>query len=581
MKSLLKRIYFLNLGLKNKYDQEQKIGQRLFLINIVIVLFLAFFIFYDFVVDFIISHRYSLANIPVFLFWANSVVCLLFIWKKKLLPAKLLSVFLPPVFILSYIFIEDVTCGYFLWQPIALIGLSIIPVLVFDYRKEKALLVVSAITYLLIISFYDRILSMGVNSYYTELYLELNTNPFIYKSVQIAIFAFIFTASYYAIKINNHQQLINERINEALLRERNNLEALNAEMQAQRNAINKSASLVITDEEGNIQFTNNNFCIATGYSNKELIGKNPRILNSGYHDDSFFRDLWQTIKSGEVWRGEIRNKKKDNTYYWLDTAIAPIFNRANNQKGYLAIRFDCTVRKKYERELKELNKSNKNLIYSIAHDLRSPFLNFKSLLSLNKLNLLKEKESEKVIDQLIQDCEYSLILIDELVMAGSIENINYALEKKKIYLNEFLDKSIAQFDEQINKMHFTILKDYQKDLPMAEINEDKFNRTIRNLVLNAIKFTPPKGQIEVKTKLVPDNKILISISDSGIGISKEIQPYIFDKFTKFSKQGLNGERSSGLGLWIAKRIIELHEGEINVESAVGKGTTFSILLPKC
>jgi PAS domain S-box-containing protein len=350
-------------------------------------------------------------------------------------------------------------------------------------------------------------------------------------------------------------------------------------MQAQRNAINESASLVITDEKGDIQFTNNNFCITTGYSNKELIGKNPRILNSGYHDDAFFRDLWKTIKSGKVWRGEIQNKRKDNSYYWLDTAIAPIFNRSNNQKGYLAIRFDCTKRKEYEAELEKLNKSNKNLIYSVAHDLKGPFLNFQSLLSLNNLCLLTKEEGEKIINQLIRDSNYSLKLLEELLMAGRMENPNYVLLKKKVNLNKFLKKLIRQFDEQAKNRHLKIKSDFQENIPFIEINEDKFNRAIRNLLSNALKFTPEKGQILIKTKLKSNNIVLISIIDSGIGIPKENQKYIFDRFTKYSNPGLNGEKSSGLGLWIVKRIIELHEGEISVKSEVNKGTTFTVFLP--
>ncbi len=579
MKSILKHIYFLNLGIRNKYEKKEKIRQRLLLINIIIFLFLTFFVFYDFIVDFLISHNYSQANAPVLIFWLSSLSSIWLIKKSRLLASKLLTAFLPPLITISYIFIDNVTCGHFLWQPIALIGFSIIPVLVFDYKKEKTLLLVSTIINLLYIIFYDRILSMGVNSYHVSLYHELNTNPFIYKAVQVSIFLFLFALIYFSIRINNYQQLINERINKSLSRERDTYANLNAEMQAQRNAINKSASLVITDENGYIQFANNNFCNTTGYSSKELIGKNPRIFNSGYHDEKFFRDLWQTIKNGKVWRGEIKNKRKDNSLYWLDTAIAPIFNRNNNQKGYLSIRFDCTKRKEYENELEKLNKSNKNLIYSVAHDLKTPFLNFRSLLKLNKFCLLNEKECLDVMNQLISDSDYSLRLVNELLIAGSLEGQDIHLKKKKIHLNEFLTKTIHQFDKQVISKQLNVESDFQEDIPSIRINEDKFERAIGNLLLNAIKFTPKKGQILVKTKLRKDNSVMISVSDSGIGISKEIQQDIFNRFTKYGKTGLNQEKSSGLGLWIVKRIIELHGGKITVKSTLNKGATFSILLP--
>lgn len=212
----------------------------------------------------------------------------------------------------------------------------------------------------------------------------------------------------------------------------------------------------------------------------------------------------------------------------------------------------------------------------VAHDLRSPINSVTALVDLSKTATSKE-EREEYSNMILEACNDARNIIKDLILTVKGES-DQGLQLKDVNLNLFLSEIQQSWTHQLRD-NKKMLLNLPEDIINAAIDRDKILRVFDNLITNAIKFTEHSATIHLKLSTLDKDKIKITIADDGIGIPEDMLPYLFDRFSKAGRLGLNGEKSHGLGLNICKQIVTQHNGKISVDSIVGKGTQFHITLP--
>lgn len=344
-------------------------------------------------------------------------------------------------------------------------------------------------------------------------------------------------------------------------------------------ALDEHAIVAITDKLGKITYVNDKFCAISKYARAELLGNNHRIINSGYHSKEFMRNLWQTIRNGKVWHGDIRNRAKDGSIYWVNTTIVPFLDNAGTPFQYIAIRAEITERKLLEEKnagiLKELTDTNQELAdfaYIVSHDLKAPLRGINSL-----ANWLVEDYSDKLgtegkqlLDLMIGRTRRLGKLVDG-ILAYSRAGRNPA-SSETIDLNLIVHDTI---DLLTPPPHITV--EITTPLPQVTLEYYKAQQIFQNLISNAIKFMDkPIGRITI-TAAKECSDWHFTVADNGPGIDSKYFKKIFELFETLNN--CNEAESTGVGLSLVKRIVESHGGAIWVESTVNAGTAFHFTLP--
>ena len=330
-----------------------------------------------------------------------------------------------------------------------------------------------------------------------------------------------------------------------------------------KNALDEATTIVITDKEGIINYVNQKFCEISKFSEKELLGKTPRILKSGHHSQEFYSNLWKTISNGKIWTGDIQNKAKDGTFYWLKTTIIPVFDENQNIRNYISIRTDITPQIELSKKLVKAERlaSIGQLASRMSHDIRNPLSviqvsleNLKILYGAGATQLIQIEKIERSIGRITHQIDDVLDFVRE-----------QPLELKMTKLSEIIVESMDSL---------IVPNNVQLILPKNDIgllcDKKQFSIVLNNLILNGIQAINGAGTIEI---IVEENHdvTVIRIQDSGIGISKENLDKIFEPLFTTKQKG------TGLGLASVKSIIASHEGMISVTSPP---TIFTIRLPK-
>jgi PAS domain S-box-containing protein len=347
-----------------------------------------------------------------------------------------------------------------------------------------------------------------------------------------------------------------------------------------------SSTIVITDLNGNIEYVNPSFFETTGYTEAEAIGQNPRVLKSGLMAPEIYRELWETIQAGKVWRGELYNKKKDGSLYWEWATITAIKNDKGIITNYIAIKEDITERKKMQAELilalekaEESDRLKSAFLANMSHEIRTPLnsiIGFSELLSDPDFN---EDERAEFIKTIIDNGNSLLLIISDIMDFSMLEAGQMKIRKEEISTKKLMAELLSDYskkanqkgielrlDESVHNIDFTFENDYYR-----------IKQIFNNLISNALKFTH-EGSIEIGYKVSGEN-IEFHVKDTGIGIAPEFHQAIFERFRQVDTAKTRKYGGNGLGLAISKNLAELLGGKIWLESEPDKYSDFHFTIP--
>jgi len=360
-------------------------------------------------------------------------------------------------------------------------------------------------------------------------------------------------------------------------------------------ALDESAIVAITDQKGIITHVNDNFCKISKYDREDLIGQDHRIINSGFHPKTMIRDLWVTIAHGKIWRGELKNKAKDGSYYWVDTTIVPFLNESGKPYQYVAIRADITHRKKVEEEFHKLNEELEDRVnlrtvqlesarkemeafaYSVSHDLRAPLRGVLGFTSMLEDDYGSQLDSEgQRITSIIKNSTLKMgQLIDDLLAfsrTGKQEIVVRTVDMGKM-VREIIDE-LAPVGSDPHRIEWTV-----HSLPAAHGDIHMSRQVWVNLISNAIKYSGRQEPARIEIgHFTHEGQLSFFVRDNGVGFNNKYKDKLFRVFQRLHKA--EEFEGTGVGLALVEKIVSKHGGRVWADGEPGNGARFCFSLPE-
>ena len=361
-------------------------------------------------------------------------------------------------------------------------------------------------------------------------------------------------------------------------------------------AIEQSGEIVvITDSMGYIQYVNPAFEKITGYTRTDVTGQHIDILKSGKHDEEFYRNMWDTIKGGNNWKGQFINRKKDGTFYTEETTISPVRNSSETITNYIAVKRDITENLQLQEEKEKL---------------QSQFMQAQKMEAVGRLAGGVAHDFNNILGIILSSAELALDKIEESHPACTnlmtINNVTYRAAALTRQLLAFARKQtisprIIDLNETVESMLKMLRRIIGEDIDLAwipeahlwpvKIDPSQIDQLLANLCINARDAISGVGKITIETENVlfdeeyckihmdinPGEYIMLCVSDTGCGMEQDILEHIFEPF--FTTKGTG--KGTGLGLATVYGIVKQNRGMINIYSEPQKGTVFKIYLPVC
>ncbi|WED26284.1 PAS domain S-box protein [Vibrio sp. DW001] len=338
------------------------------------------------------------------------------------------------------------------------------------------------------------------------------------------------------------------------------------------------SSVMITDLEGRIVYVNPVFCELSGYSREEVMGRAPRFLQSGEMESNEYNNLWSILKAGKEWRGEFHNRKKNGDLFWERARISPVKDIENRTLYYVAVKQDITeekrLAKEVERQTNERIQHEKlaeigKVVNMIAHDLRNPLSSIKMILQIQE-----RKNKNEMFEISLEQVRYMEAILEELLAYSRPDQI----QPLWLDINKIIDMTVASQQKLAKEACVSIDVALLPNLPTVYIDPIKMRQAIQNILINSIQAATgiEGGKVKVLSNILiteSNTELIISIENNGESIDPCMSDKVFEPFFTTKAKG------TGLGLSIVKRIIDSHEGQIQISPIIPMGTMTRVRLP--
>jgi PAS domain S-box-containing protein len=341
------------------------------------------------------------------------------------------------------------------------------------------------------------------------------------------------------------------------------------ELEHIRYALDQAAIVATTDVQGHITYVNDKFCQISGYARGELLGQDHRIINSSHHSRAFIRDLWTTIARGQVWRGELRNRAKDGSHYWVDTTIVPFLDDRGKPWQYMAIRYDITERKRNEERLRDQATlaSLGEMAAVVAHEVRNPLAGIRGGVQLLASYLPPSAtDAQEFVRDICERIDSLNAAISDLLEFARLREPKLAPVDIDVLLSDVV-KSL-RYDPELAGVTWRL----QATCPGSVLGDvDQLRLLFTNLSINAAQAAGPSGHVSFDARREGDTCV-VEVGDDGPGVPPDVLARVFEPFFTTKHRG------TGLGLPTAKRIVEAHGGDITLRGRPGGGTLARVTL---
>lgn len=345
-------------------------------------------------------------------------------------------------------------------------------------------------------------------------------------------------------------------------------------------------SIFITNFIGEIEYANPAMIHHSGYSNNELMGQNPRIFGSGEKTKEENTEIWDTIVSGQVWKGEFHNKKKNGELYWESASISPLTDISGNITNFLSIAEDITEKKKLIKDLilakeqaEESDRLKSAFLANMSHEVRTPLNSIIGFSELLADPAFEVDQKNEFLQHIVNGGNNLLNIISDIMDISRMESGEFKIRRNQIHTQKFISgiKEEFTFQTEAKKLELKLTLPETNEVTFIVADPDRLRQIFNNLISNALKFTL-NGKIEIG--FYPYGKMVeFFVRDTGIGIPANYHVKIFDRFRQVEDATTRKYGGNGLGLAITKNLVELMGGKIWVESEPGHGSTFYFTLP--